>query len=158
MIAGRLSLAAGMASALAVAGCNGPGTVPARSEAKAGAATAAVESREVVTATPRIATDTRWADSCPIPSDAPRAPIGQTAAALVARYGPWVGDERFVLGAALDPVRMSVRNVLPAPDDLRRDVREMTWRARGCELTVWLAERAGREVAVQTMRAPVGGE
>jgi hypothetical protein len=53
---------------------------------------------------------------------------------------------------------MSVRNALSAPADLRREVQEMTWRTSGCELRVWLAQRGDRWIAVQTMRAPEGGE
>ncbi|WCP73917.1 hypothetical protein [Sphingomonas hankookensis] len=102
--------------------------------------------------------DTGWAGTCPIPSDTPQAPLGQTGAALVSRYGPPASDERFVLGEALDPVRRSVRNVLSAPEYLRRTIREMTWRDRGCTLTIWLVERDGRERAVHAMRAPDGGE
>jgi hypothetical protein len=77
---------------------------------------------------------------------------------LKARYGSPVTTDRFVLGEAIDPVRMSVRSVLSAPVDLRREVQEVIWRADGCELRVWVAERKGRRVAVQTMLAPEGGE
>lgn len=132
----------------AVAGCDGT----------TGAATTAPKGEGTVARRAADAADTRWAQDCPIPSDAPRGPIGRTAAALVARYGPADRDDRFVLGQAIDPVRMSVRNALPQSRDLQREIREMTWQVRGCALTVWLAERGSGEVAVHTMRAPAGGE
>ncbi|WP_260598557.1 hypothetical protein [Sphingomonas endolithica] len=105
-----------------------------------------------------LATDHRWSANCPIPSDAPDAPLGQTFDTLKTHYGSPATTDRFVLGEATDAVRMSVRNVLLAPGDLKREVAEMIWRADGCELRVWLAERNGRWVAVRAMRAPEGGE
>lgn len=146
-----MMLPLGIVGALAAAGCDRSGTIPtSASTDEAKAIAPAIANAAAV--------DTGWARTCPIPSDAPREPIGRTAAALAMRYGPPAAEERFVLGEALDPVRMSVRNVLPAPGDLRRDIREMTWHARGCGLTVWLTERGGRETAIATMRAPTGGE
>lgn len=155
MIRDALVLAA-TAGALASAGCES-GT--ASSGAAAGSGVKPVDSAARTQARrAAVVADTGWAERCPIPTVSPPAPIGRTAAALIANYGPAAEDERFVLGDAIDPVRMSVRNTLSAPGDLKRDIRELTWRTRGCELTVWRAEQDGEEVALQTMRGPAAGE
>lgn len=151
-----MMLATSIVGALMATGCDGPATISSGVTETTGRDR---QPRAVPSA--RLATtrsNTSWAEKCPIPSDAPQAPVGRTAAALLARYGPAATDERFVLGEALDPVRMTMRNVFPAPADRNRNIREMTWRAHGCMLTIWLAGHAGREVAVRTMRAPTGGE
>lgn len=140
------------AGAFLAAGCDGSDTTSSRARKTTGQN----ETKPPVTGTPSV--DTDWASTCPIPSDAPQAPMGQTGAALTARYGPPAEDTRFILGEAFDPVRLSVRNVLSAREDLRRTIREMSWHSRGCRLTIWLAERDGREMAVHSMRGPTGGE
>jgi hypothetical protein len=147
-------LVSALACGTGTAGCDQPGTA----STGAGTTTGGIVVRHTASRPVTAKADTTWAAACPIPTDAPQAPIGHTAAALTKRYGSAAKDARFVLGEALDPVRMSVRTVLSAPDDLKRDIREMSWLAGECELTVWLAQRGGREVAVQTMRGPAAGE
>jgi len=104
------------------------------------------------------APDVEWATTCPIPFDAPRDPLNLEDVELSARYGSPATADRFILGQAIDPVRMSVRNTLSAPADLHRLVREMRWKAEGCELRVWLVQRGDTWRAVHTMRSPIGGE
>lgn len=102
---------------------------------------------------------TDWtAGGCPFPSDNPPEPIGRSADELGRAYGRTAWDDRFILGEALDPVRMSVRNTLSSPADLAREVREQAWERAGCELRVWSVMRDGRWTAVATLRGGAGGE
>lgn len=151
-----------IAAAVGFAGC-GNGSMPAAGAGEA--PVPAVVSNGQSTPAPAPDTpakpavvDSTWDSSCPIPTDSPRAPIGLDRAALVARYGTPAAEARFVLEEAIDPVRRTVRNVLPSTADLKRRIVELAWRRDGCELLVWLADRGRGEVAVHSHRGPADGE
>lgn len=144
-----------VAAAIALMGCDGraataaPPEVGSRSSAERASASAAAQTRAL----------TDWtAGGCPIPSDSPQAPIGRSPDALVQSYGRPKSDVRFILGEAIDPVAIALRNVLSSPADLRREVREQAWERAGCELRVWSVVRGGRWTAFASDRAPAGGE
>lgn len=150
-------LAAGVG---ALPGCDGSalGEQPGRAISPGAAETTAggVDPRAASVSAPRR---TDWtAGGCPVPSDSPRAPIGKSAGQLVREYGPTKSDVRFILGEAMDPVSMALRNVLSSPADLRREVRRQAWERAGCELRVWSVVREGGWTAFASYRAPAGGE
>lgn len=93
----------------------------------------------------------QWANSdCETPGAA-LTYIGKTQPELLAMLGPADSDHRFRLEDDINEFTIGLLNIYPMPENGWRQIRQQTWSADHCFLTVWSSRKDGALRSVDSL-------